>query len=564
METPEVKYGLCFGGFLFDRNGHTAKVHILMHNLKNHLKKGSVSQYLRGGLIHPNHTIMRRLFLGLFFAMAMGVYSHHIKTIRSNDRLEEHTTTIEECPVSKEMSNAANLNPFGVEKFYLINAENNSRITELKSGEIVYVYDLPTALISVEAELEGEVGSVHFLLEGSTNHQQVENVRPYALFGDIAGDFDGLELLSGEYRLVATPYTGKNAKGERGDSAEIHFTIRTNPNTFVTRFELINAEADAYLPRGYLNDRIYMSELPTTHLSLWVDTAGDPGSVHFEIEGPIIYSRVENVPPFTLFGDENGEVYGRDFVPGLYTIRATPFDKSNAQGVPGKALTVEMELVRDPDLAVLGFNYVDGYTGQLGRKLADGDKLMYDYNQEHNIRASATPDVQSVLFELKGEQSDQAKTYTYQRTENYVPYALFGDEDGDYFFQALELGNYTLTATPYSEDNLGGMAGDPRSLSFSVEFLGPIAQPDSDVSIAPNPVTVPFVQASFESPVEVVQAEVFDLGGKRILNVSETGIVRNGNIYEVDIQMLRQGVYVLVMTDRNGNTYKKKLLVGWK
>ena len=83
-----------------------------------------------------------------------------------------------------------------------------------------------------------------------------------------------------------------------------------------------------------------------------------------------------------------------------------------------------------------------------------------------NIRANTNPaTVGSVVFNLSGAQARTA-------TENFVPYALFSDYQGDYFPWTPPLGNYTLTATPFDGTNGTGAAGTPLTLNFSVISSG--------------------------------------------------------------------------------------------
>jgi hypothetical protein len=83
-------------------------------------------------------------------------------------------------------------------------------------------------------------------------------------------------------------------------------------------------------------------------------------------------------------------------------------------------------------------------------------------SRQLNIRANtSTPLPGSVKFELTGK---QIKTVT----ENGAPFALFGDNSGNYNSWTPVLGSYSLKATAYSAANAGGSAGAPLSLSFSV------------------------------------------------------------------------------------------------
>jgi uncharacterized repeat protein (TIGR02543 family) len=79
-----------------------------------------------------------------------------------------------------------------------------------------------------------------------------------------------------------------------------------------------------------------------------------------------------------------------------------------------------------------------------------------------NIRANTNPTVVgSVVMNL----SDAT---TANRTETAAPYALFGDTNGNYSAGTLNLGNHTLTSTPYTQGGGNGTAGTPLTISFTV------------------------------------------------------------------------------------------------
>jgi Malectin domain/Putative Ig domain/Secretion system C-terminal sorting domain len=85
-----------------------------------------------------------------------------------------------------------------------------------------------------------------------------------------------------------------------------------------------------------------------------------------------------------------------------------------------------------------------------------------------NIKASVGPTaVGSVRFGWQGNAS--------YRTENVAPYALGGDNNGDYNNMALGEGTYSITATPYPNTNASGAPGTPLSLTFSIVKSGGIA-----------------------------------------------------------------------------------------
>ncbi|MEL7531611.1 MAG: DUF5060 domain-containing protein [Bacteroidota bacterium] len=82
-------------------------------------------------------------------------------------------------------------------------------------------------------------------------------------------------------------------------------------------------------------------------------------------------------------------------------------------------------------------------------------------NNSFNIRAYTQPSpTGSVRFAWNGQNNFQ--------TENNAPYALFGDNAGNFAGQALSVGAYSITAIAYSAANAGGTAGSPLSINFTV------------------------------------------------------------------------------------------------
>ena len=100
-----------------------------------------------------------------------------------------------------------------------------------------------------------------------------------------------------------------------------------------------------------------------------------------------------------------------------------------------------------------------------------------------NIRANTTSDVESVQMQLTGSLSQTV-------TENFAPYALYGDSSGNYVAQAFVIGNYSLTANPYSGSSLGGTLGNALSVNFEFTDQDPVCVSfDASLSGIANPST---------------------------------------------------------------------------
>jgi hypothetical protein len=102
-------------------------------------------------------------------------------------------------------------------------------------------------------------------------------------------------------------------------------------------------------------------------------------------------------------------------------------------------------------------------SGTFLRSLKEGDVLNLDdlRAQGQTIVATTTGQVGSVGFLLNNR---------FFNMQNAYPYTLTGDNYGTYFAPWIpQAGNYTLTATPYSKSNGGGVAGQPLTIHFTVK-----------------------------------------------------------------------------------------------
>ncbi|MDQ3551044.1 MAG: malectin domain-containing carbohydrate-binding protein, partial [Bacteroidota bacterium] len=78
-----------------------------------------------------------------------------------------------------------------------------------------------------------------------------------------------------------------------------------------------------------------------------------------------------------------------------------------------------------------------------------------------NIRANSNSSSGSVLFNLSG-----AETRNF--TDNAMPYALYGDNNGNYNAWTPKVGSYTLKGTPFTAIDGSGTAGTPLTIGLIV------------------------------------------------------------------------------------------------
>ncbi|MBF9252721.1 T9SS type A sorting domain-containing protein [Pontibacter sp. 172403-2] len=113
---------------------------------------------------------------------------------------------------------------------------------------------------------------------------------------------------------------------------------------------------------------------------------------------------------------------------------------------------------------VTSFTLVNADTDKDIQTIASGATLNLATLPTKNlsIRVNTNPAiVGSVKLVLSG-------TLAKSVTENGAPYALFGDNTGDYNGWVPEVGSYTLKATPYTLRAGGGTAGTAQTISFTV------------------------------------------------------------------------------------------------
>jgi len=114
--------------------------------------------------------------------------------------------------------------------------------------------------------------------------------------------------------------------------------------------------------------------------------------------------------------------------------------------------------------SVVALTLINADTDQPILTMTDGMTLSFATlpTRNLNIRAETSPTVVgSVRFALDGNSN--------YRTETQAPYALAGDDSGDYRPWTPSAGSHTLTATPYTGASASGTKGTPLTVRFSVQ-----------------------------------------------------------------------------------------------
>ncbi len=198
--------------------------------------------------------------------------------------------------------------------------------------------------------------------------------------------------------------------------------------------------------------------------------------------------------------------------------------------------------------AVTGFILINADTDLPLGSLTAGQTLNLANlpSQNLNVRADTVDSIGSVRFRLDAT--------TNFKTENTSPYALFGDQNGDYNAGSFSLGSHTLTATPFSQSNANGTAGTALSVSFTViNQSTPINQPPT-VNAGPDlAITLPTNSANLDGTVADDNFPSNPLT-TNWAKFSGPGTVSFGNINSVDTTAAfsQAGNYVLRLTADDG------------
>ena len=178
-------------------------------------------------------------------------------------------------------------------------------------------------------------------------------------------------------------------------------------------------------------------------------------------------------PTYTLVDDDAGLTI---------KVKVSFFDdENNPETLTSEATAAVAAAAPDPG-PITGFTVVDASDQSVEGALADGGTLALDdpdggsFGIRADLESGAT--IGSMRLQLTGEK-------THDQTENIAPYSLYGDSGGNLSGESLPVGEYTLTATAYSEARLGGDLLGTLKVSFSVTETA-TQQPNSPATGLPT------------------------------------------------------------------------------
>ena len=290
-------------------------------------------------------------------------------------------------------------------------------------------------------------------------------------------------------------------------------------------------------------------------------------AVEFVLNGTSV--RTEFVAPYSLFGDVSG-----DFAPGTLPVGDHILEAyALVNGDRMAAASVSFSVVNGSALSVNSFIVIDAETDSELFPLTTGASVSVgDLPAGVNLMAKTGSLVKSVLFDINGG--------FYQRVENVKPFALFGDIGGDFLPGGLPVGDHVLTVTPYSDVMLGGEAGVPLVVNFSITggagkssamasgySVEPVEGIQRDIPTEfsleanyPNPFN-PVTTIAFNLPEAAnVQIVVYDVLGRQVATLVDASLSAGQHEVQFDAANLPSGTYFYSFVTP-GETFTKKMLL---
>ncbi|MEO1652532.1 MAG: T9SS type A sorting domain-containing protein, partial [Bacteroidota bacterium] len=367
-----------------------------------------------------------------------------------------------------------------IQRIYLFRADNGALVQELNEGDQIDLNQFNDIPLNIRVEVnEVFLGRVGLQLEGALAQSNASLEPPFELFGQ------GKPFPEGIYTLQVWVQGGNDGRGPILDYRRLNFQIGAAPTLNVGKIQLIDVLSN--LPGTELKEGDTVFINPQDLRKLSIEALPSPeviGSMRFELQGPLSHTQVENIAPYGLFGNDQGnrnKFLGEIFPEGSYQLKVFAYPSSQAQGSAADSLSLNFEVrYESPNqpslerLEVIGFR-PDNRNSDISnqdlppRLLQDGDTLTFKRQSppRFSIRAISHPlEVGSVHFKLRGRRA-------FEQTENLFPYVLFGNYGQEQFFYDKEFpeGNYTLEVTPYSEKNRQGQAGETLIVHFWVRGI---------------------------------------------------------------------------------------------
>ncbi len=340
-------------------------------------------------------------------------------------------------------------------------------------------------------------------------------------------------------------YSNSNISGDKSENSKGGFdywivALKEPITSPITSLTLMNARTDREIGELKDGDVINLKEVGSKLLDIRANIDAEKiTKVVFDLKGPITHHQTEKISPYALFGDHHGHFNGRKWLTGEYTLTVTAYIKDK------KTVPLTISFTVTDGFSISGFTLIDATLDQEISTLSDGDVIDLSLLKcdKLSVRGNTQPmHVDKVVFTLQGP-------IVYFWIERFYPYTLFGDltsRNGSTDYAGLKLvpGNYTLTATPYSD----GVWGASHTIAFVVKNGESLETGGLRVEVFPNP-AVGVINIIHRGKSDKAQMSLLDFNGKVLMRQP----LSQQPVEQLDVSGFRKGTHYLKIVDPQGS-----------
>ncbi len=375
-----------------------------------------------------------------------------------------------------------------VSSFTLVNADTDNDRSVIKESDAIRIY--PGEKINIRYNPRFNPSSVTFFLNGAKYSN--ENSAPFALAGDLNGDYKPWYASEGFYTLTAREYARPKGTGTLLAVYTVHFFIKKEPGITILNHDF-ETPVDFNNPQSPWRIQAF---IPEDAIVLWGANIGRNNSGGVSIEAPndalndisvaqtirVVPGKTYRLSTWVKTENVHGEYGANICLLGAFERSAPPVVGTTdwqkisfeftapSSGVvdiavrlgfysgvaTGKAYFDDVRI----EEAASTFTLVNAITDTDRERIRDNDTLSIFPGEKINIRYDASANPSSVTFLLNG---------AVFKNENSVPFALAGDNNGNYNPWNVSEGYYTLTAREYSKPNGTGTLLDVYTVHFYIK-----------------------------------------------------------------------------------------------
>jgi|GEM_PF-3114893 len=325
-------------------------------------------------------------------------------------------------------------------------------------------------------------------------------------------------------------------------------------------FQLIDADSDMTIGAITDGDIININEVGW-NLNIVASTELSAGSIQFDLDDDINF-RTENQAPFAMAGNYGSNYLNWNPENTSYTVAATAYSGQNRTGEILATATINFTAVyENTNNDNVIFQLINSETNSFIRNLSHDDIIDLSVTgSQINIVAETPSDSESVVFSLNSDSE--------HRTEGVAPYALAGDNNGNYYNWSPQMGTYHIKARAYSQNGGNGTLLDHSTIRVNIIDSANLLNGISENRTSNfHKLTMPEMKA-FPNPfngkltLDIQGIEngkskisITDLNG-RVIQSQNVEYYKNQPV-RLNLENLESGIYLLHFTNGNNKLIDK-------